>query len=140
MPYALGIRHKPYALGICLRHMPTAKRSTVHDDTMHITLGYISPLIYYSILIYHVYIRCCDVTYVCVCRTVDACVGLNWLLVSFLSHVNKNIIHSFIHIFFFFYPFRPLILCVSMFFLFLLSFFYLLHIMYMYFYGPCCLI
>ena len=28
---------------------------------------------------------------------VDACVGLNWLLVSFLSHVNKNIIHSFIH-------------------------------------------
>ena len=25
---------------------------------------------------------------------VDACVGLNWLLVSFLSHVNKNIIHS----------------------------------------------
>ena len=27
---------------------------------------------------------------------VDACVGLNWLLVSFLSHVNKNIIHSFI--------------------------------------------
>ena len=26
---------------------------------------------------------------------VDACVGLNWLLVSFLSHVNKNIIHSF---------------------------------------------
>jgi len=25
------------------------------------------------------------------------CVGLNWLLVSFLSHVNKNIIHSFIH-------------------------------------------
>jgi len=24
---------------------------------------------------------------------VDACVGLNWLLVSFLSHVNKNIIH-----------------------------------------------
>ena len=31
---------------------------------------------------------------------VDACVGLNWLLVSFLSHVNKNIIHSFIHSFF----------------------------------------
>ena len=30
---------------------------------------------------------------------VDACVGLNWLLVSFLSHVNKNIIHSFIHLF-----------------------------------------
>ena len=30
---------------------------------------------------------------------VDACVGLNWLLVSFLSHVNKNIIHSFIHSF-----------------------------------------
>ena len=29
--------------------------------------------------------------------SVDACVGLNWLLVSFLSHVNKNIIHSFIH-------------------------------------------
>ena len=28
---------------------------------------------------------------------VDACVGLNWLLVSFLSHVNKNIIHSFIN-------------------------------------------
>ena len=30
---------------------------------------------------------------------VDACVGLNWLLVSFLSHVNKkkNIIHSFRH-------------------------------------------
>ena len=28
---------------------------------------------------------------------VDACVGLNWLLVSFLSHVNKNIIHSFIY-------------------------------------------
>ena len=28
---------------------------------------------------------------------VDACVGLNWLLVSFLSHVNKNIIHSFVH-------------------------------------------
>ena len=28
---------------------------------------------------------------------VDACLGLNWLLVSFLSHVNKNIIHSFIH-------------------------------------------
>ena len=28
---------------------------------------------------------------------IDACVGLNWLLVSFLSHVNKNIIHSFIH-------------------------------------------
>ena len=27
---------------------------------------------------------------------VDACVGLNWLLVSFLSHVNKNTIHSFI--------------------------------------------
>ena len=27
---------------------------------------------------------------------VDACVGLNWILVSFLSHVNKNIIHSFI--------------------------------------------
>ena len=27
---------------------------------------------------------------------VDACVGLNLLLVSFLSHVNKNIIHSFI--------------------------------------------
>jgi len=27
---------------------------------------------------------------------VDACVGLNWLLVGFLSHVNKNIIHSFI--------------------------------------------
>ena len=26
---------------------------------------------------------------------VDACVGLNWLLVSFLSHVNKNIIHLF---------------------------------------------
>ena len=26
------------------------------------------------------------------------CVGLNWLLVSFLSHVNKNIIHSFIHL------------------------------------------
>ena len=24
---------------------------------------------------------------------------LNWLLVSFLSHVNKNIIHSFIHSF-----------------------------------------
>jgi len=22
---------------------------------------------------------------------------INWLLVSFLSHVNKNIIHSFIH-------------------------------------------
>ena len=33
-------------------------------------------------------------------RLVDACVyGLNWLLVSFLSHVNKNIIHSFIHSF-----------------------------------------
>jgi len=30
---------------------------------------------------------------------VDACVGLNWLLVSFfLSHVNKNIIHSFIRV------------------------------------------
>jgi len=30
---------------------------------------------------------------------VDACVGLNWLLVSFfLSHVHKNIIHSFIQI------------------------------------------
>jgi len=29
--------------------------------------------------------------------SVDACVGLNWLLVSFLSHVKKNIIHSFIH-------------------------------------------
>jgi len=28
--------------------------------------------------------------------SVDACVGLNWLLVSFLSHVNKNI-HSFIY-------------------------------------------
>ena len=27
---------------------------------------------------------------------VDACVGLNWLLVSFLSHVNKKH-HSFIH-------------------------------------------
>ena len=26
---------------------------------------------------------------------VYACVGLNWLLVSFLSHVNKNIIHLF---------------------------------------------
>jgi len=24
--------------------------------------------------------------------------GLNWLLVSFLSHVNKNIIHSFIQL------------------------------------------
>jgi len=33
-------------------------------------------------------------------RLVDACVyGINWLLVSFLSHVNKNIIHSFIHSF-----------------------------------------
>ena len=30
---------------------------------------------------------------------VDACVGLDWLLVSFLSHVNINIIHSFIHSF-----------------------------------------
>ena len=29
-------------------------------------------------------------------NTVDACVGLNWLLVSFLSHINKNIIHSII--------------------------------------------
>ena len=29
---------------------------------------------------------------------VDACVGLNWLLVRFLSHVNKNIIHSFIYV------------------------------------------
>ena len=30
---------------------------------------------------------------------VDACVGLNWILVSFWSHVNKIIIHSFIHSF-----------------------------------------
>jgi len=32
-----------------------------------------------------------------VARAVVACVGLNWLLVSFWSHVNKTIIHSFIH-------------------------------------------
>jgi len=34
--------------------------------------------------------------YITIFLLVDACVGLNWLLVSFLSHVNKNIIHSYI--------------------------------------------